>query len=448
MIHEGRRRIFYFLPLPEGHERTAMLNILDEIDLQAPRLRPFSEISKVLNLVPIPRMHKNRRLSSLERRRRQIVESYRVLMKSDRTSPAYLKFISFLNPITAIDRDYLEGNTNVTQRIKHIRNQENEYYEGYVGMAMSRRHWIEYHCILNKNEFSLYRKQHSNNNNNNNTTKTSTQRIPRRCNLRIKMSSIISVQPMRFQDIPLQGFSFFQIETFSRVYYFMIRSDIQLQQWIEGFVHYLSKDILHSPFDESFYQHINNNTTTNGTTTTTKSTTSTANNNTTSTLNNNSVQNPRLYYENENEAYLAKSACWKLDKKRILNYRRIIFNPAAMSSKYNNITPNQYIENILLNILFLSNNNTTTSTTNNNIYQWVKFMDEISYLQCINISKLTEKERIAFFLNLYHIMVIHGSLVVGPPPAWNYWNAFFNNITYLFSYEIISISDVDFNILR
>jgi hypothetical protein len=406
MMHEGRRRILYFIPLPEGHERPATTNSPEDIDHKAPRLRPFSEIAKVLNMVPIPRMHKNRRLSSLEKRRRQVVESYRVLLKSDPSGAAMARFVSFLGQPAAADRDYLDGNTSVAQRTKHKGPNDVESWEGCIGLATSRRHWVEYYLVLNKSEMGLFRKHHS-----------SRASLPRRPAMRIHMSSIVSVQPMRFQDIPLQGFSFFQVETFARVYYFMVRSDIQLQQWIEGFVHFLGKEVLTSPFDESYLAQAAQT----GQPVSTR------------------------FSDPDGEAYLAKSACWKLDKKRILNYRRIVFNPAAMPAKYAQLSPNELIESVLANALLLAN---TDSNNKSNALQWVRFMDEISWLQAINVTKLSENERIAFFLNLYHVMVLHGSLVVGPPPAWNHWNAFFNNITYLFGYEIISISDVDFNILR
>lgn len=411
MIHEGRRRVLYFIPLPDTNERSAMISSSDDLDLAMPRLRPYSEIARVLNLVPIPRMHKNKRLSSLEKRRRQIVESYRVLLKSDPTAAPMAKFFGFLNQVAPADRDYLDGNTSVQQRTRVIKgNQEVDSWEGCVGMATSRRHWVEFLLVLTKTEACFYRKQHSNNN------RASTQRVPRRPAMRIDMSSVVSVQPMRFQDIPLQGFAFFQVETFARVYYFMVRSDIQLHEWIEAFVHCLGKEVLHSPFDDSII-HASAQA---------------------------GVPQSGRFSEPEGDAYLAKSACWKLDKKRIFNYRRIIFNPAAKSSKYTQMSPNAFIESILANVLFLSNADSSKS----NAYQWVKFMDEISWLQTINVSKLTENERVAFFLNLYHVMVLHGSLVLGPPPAWNYWNVFFNNITYLFGYEIISITDIDHNILR
>ena len=45
-------------------------------------------------------------------------------------------------------------------------------------------------------------------------------------------------------------------------------------------------------------------------------------------------------------------------------------------------------------------------------------------------------------------MVLHGCLVIGPPPSWKNWNSFFNNIAYIVSYEMISIAEVEHNILR
>ena len=65
-------------------------------------------------------------------------------------------------------------------------------------------------------------------------------------------------------------------------------------------------------------------------------------------------------------------------------------------------------------------------------YDWVKFWDEISLLQCIDLRRLTETEKTAFFLNLYHVMVLHGTLVFGPPST-SIWNAFFSNICEFFS---------------
>jgi hypothetical protein len=139
-------------------------------------------------------------------------------------------------------------------------------------------------------------------------------------------------------------------------------------------------------------------------------------------------------------------------------------------------------------------------------------LDELSVLQIVNITALPQKERAVFFLNLYHVMVtsipclaflfvtlhaspcmrcsavpyntipyhsmlynaipyittqliaphapnfnaipcyapqvIHGSLVIGPPPSWSSWPSFFNNIAYLLSFDVVGIAEVEHNLLR
>lgn len=44
--------------------------------------------------------------------------------------------------------------------------------------------------------------------------------------------------------------------------------------------------------------------------------------------------------------------------------------------------------------------------------------------------------------------VIHGSLVIGPPPSWSSWPSFFNNIAYLLSFDVVGIAEVEHNLLR
>jgi hypothetical protein len=228
---------------------------------------------------------------------------------------------------------------------------------------------------------------------------------------------------MRLEEVPMSGFSFLQVETFSRVYYLMVRSDMQLNDWIQAFITLLGGQIMRSPFEST-------------------------------TGSSSPLETPlglSQLSEAEDELYIAKSSCWKLDKKRIFNYRRIIFNPHGLVEKWRNVSPNTLIEGILTTAFAIShyeqpakNNNTEQQLT----LLWVRFLDEISLLQTVNLSSLSESERIAFFLNLYHVMVIHGHMTIGPPPAWNYWNAFFNHITYLIGYEVVSIADVDHNLLR
>ena len=52
------------------------------------------------------------------------------------------------------------------------------------------------------------------------------------------------------------------------------------------------------------------------------------------------------------------------------------------------------------------------------VSQWIDFLNQLSYIQYINITTLNEIEKTALLLNLYHIMIIHVSLIIGPPASW------------------------------
>eukprot|EP01035_Chromulina_nebulosa_P017044 gene17044-22553_t len=45
-------------------------------------------------------------------------------------------------------------------------------------------------------------------------------------------------------------------------------------------------------------------------------------------------------------------------------------------------------------------------------------------------------------------MILHGSIVLGPPMAWVNWQSYFNTVTYIVGGDIISIAELEHNILR
>eukprot|EP01038_Epipyxis_sp_PR26KG_P007270 gene7270-9909_t len=503
---EKKRRILYIIPTVDyamGLTTTTTNAIKSETDsvgsistitagmihtpsLSIHRLKSHSEISKILSLSSIPKMHKNLKLSSNEKRRRQIVESYRSACKLNVHS-VISKLNTFLN--NPSDADYYFLNNSITNKYNNKSNNNSnnnsnnyEVWEGSVALATSRRHWTEHFLILNR-EAVLFHKNLD----------------VKRVAFRIAISSIIAIRPLRPEEYPFEGFSYFQIETVSRIYYFMMKSDIQLNDCLKAFMSIRGQSIGNSPFEYNMtcfpdYSHLQHNmipmqtTNTNGTNaissvmivnnsdniylannpihqSTSFSNLSNLNNNNNNNSNNNnsynnSNNNNNNNYNNNNNnmqldsyqtqnidlshfvnelesTYVAKSACWRLDKKRLLNYRKIIF---MYPEKYMPIHPCELVESILKTAFHLCESD--------DIYLWIRFLDEISYLQTLKLTLLSEKERLVFFLNLYHVMIIHGSLVFGTPLAWNTWNGFFNNITYLIGYEVVSIAEIEYNILR
>jgi len=388
---DNKRRVFYVLPVGElcmAFHNQAEMHCEPGPPSQSPpaspplqlRLRTYAEIERVLHLLPVPRMHKNRRLSDPEIRRRQVVESFRQLLRTNQAA-AVSRVWQLLEPASELDLAFF-GRGRALRTLS-------AGCEGVVAAASSRRHWAEHLLVLSRTELTLLKGPES-----------------RRVVTRVPMGSVLSVKPIPHQETPIPEVSFFQVETFPRIYYFMVASDELRDDWLDCFGRLLGRGTLNSPFDKQF-----------------------------------DLSAAAAQVTEVEELYLAKSGCWRLDRKRIFNYRRIVFNPAFLPAA----NPAELVEGILTKAAFLTS---TQAMDKSSIHTWVSFLDDISLLQTLNLSPLSERERAALLLNLYHAMVLHGCLVLGPPPAWTNWNNFFNNISYLFAYEVVTIAELEHNILR
>ena len=71
-----------------------------------------------------------------------------------------------------------------------------------------------------------------------------------------------------------------------------------------------------------------------------------------------------------------------------------------------------------------------------------------SALQAFDFFSLDGLDKIAVFLNVFHAMVLHGMLILGPPASWSSWPSFFNFFSYIISYDFVCISEFEHNILR
>ena len=69
-------------------------------------------------------------------------------------------------------------------------------------------------------------------------------------------------------------------------------------------------------------------------------------------------------------------------------------------------------------------------------------------LKRANINSLNENARLAFFLNVYHIMISHAFLVLGPPDSSLKWPSYFNCQAYQVGDDIFSIAELEHCIIR
>ncbi|KAM8855529.1 uncharacterized protein AB9W97_020360 isoform 2-T2 [Spinachia spinachia] len=69
-------------------------------------------------------------------------------------------------------------------------------------------------------------------------------------------------------------------------------------------------------------------------------------------------------------------------------------------------------------------------------------------LQRVELLSLGREEKLAFFINIYNALVIHGSLRLGAPT--NMWQRyrFFNYVSYLIGGEVFTLQDIENGVLR
>lgn len=431
-IEDSSRKKFYFmLTVHESMKNTDPVRSANH-DLIPIRLKTYSEICKALNLVPVPKITKLKKLSPNEQRRRQIIESYRTALASAAAKPnEFRQLKSFLLPITEVENSFLGGNITLYEKFDR-ETSTIVSWEGHVALALSRRHFSEQYMIVTRDAITLRRSMES-----------------KRNLLVIKCDKIVSVQSLPTDYCPLPDFSILQIETYSRIYYFLLRSNMQVNQWLEVFITILGNKCMNSPYrmidfaDKSQINHAAHSTTAPPSTVSVNGAPSANASMSVQTSNLGTGPMKSEYFEpGEDSVYYERPACWRADKRRIYNYRRIFFT-STVGEKYTNVHPNDLIVSILKTAFFLTDAETATE------YDWVKFWDEISLLQCIDLRKLNEIERTAFFLNLYHVMVLHGTLVFGPPST-GIWNAFFSNICKCLScvFLVLTVSNLSISRLN
>ena len=390
----SKRRHVYVIPLPENAPIDPQIeqSVRTMFDIRSPRLRSYGEIDKALPLQPVPKMHKNKRFSVLELRRRQIVETVRVALKSPGSS-LHTKLLSLLSTVTEIDAHFL--NYNVTEKVM----KDSTCWEGYVALAVSRRHFVEYHMTLTKENIIM--KKHA-----------ETKHRRNNFSLVISISDIASVQILPTDQCPMSDFGFLQIETTTKVYYLLVKNDLQLTDWMQGFITLLGNQCVVSRFRPDHRSAL-------------------------------TTSFSESFSLDINDLYLARPACYKMDKRRVHNYRRIHFRRTA---KQQELLPNDVVAKCLQLAFQLSALESKGNGGTEN--DWVAFWDSNSLLQVVDLYKLSESERMTFFLNLYHVMQIHASLVYGPPSASNQWHPFYNHICYVVGCELLSMAEIEFCLLK
>ena len=80
---------------------------------------------------------------------------------------------------------------------------------------------------------------------------------------------------------------------------------------------------------------------------------------------------------------------------------------------------------------------------------WIEFLDGVSLLQAIDLTKYcyNKDDMVALLLNLYHLMIFHGFLIYGNPTSVFHWK-FFSVCSYEAFGDIFSLAELEHCIIR
>ena len=259
----------------------------------------------------------------------------------------------------------------------------------YVARALSERHWVEEYAIITSENCSFYHPD------------------SKRSSYQIHITSILGVNKLKRSECPyFPSFHFLSIETVSRIIYLMFRSDTECRRAKEALLK--AKEAL-------------------------------------------SLETLRKIdtFDDQMLGYLHKSSVYSCKQRRLLNNRKFAFTSLGKigfddREGPDNIHPLTLMQNVLTKALQIHVDGTDDTVLDD-------FLDSAADLKNANLSGLSEKDKCAFYLNLYHAMVLHGQLVFGPPTSGFGSNSFVNHFAmtaYEVGDEIFSITELEHNIIR
>jgi len=262
-------------------------------------------------------------------------------------------------------------------------------FSGYVGRAFSERHWIEEWVIVTDRLVSFYHPD------------------KKRPSYRIRLKGVLGVKDQDLSDCPhFPSYHFLVVETVSRETYIMFHSQEGCRKMHRALQNKLGSQEGASP---------------------------------------NGGISP-LTFDDPSEEYLHKSSLYKCDQRRVLNNRKFAFNSLGKIGFDDRmelgIHPLALVQNVLRKVLVPNLMDETDKASLNN------FLNAASELKSANLAGLSETEKSAFYINLYHVMVMHGFLVFGVPLSVFDFVNHFGKVAYEVDDDIMSLKELEHNIIR
>ena len=128
----------------------------------------------------------------------------------------------------------------------------------------------------------------------------------------------------------------------------------------------------------------------------------------------------------------------RVGKRKVFNGKRLLFQ-----AQDKDVEPPLALSSTLLSLAL------SLSREGSSSLHFAALVDSTNFLKSISLAGMPDVERMAFFLNIFHTLLLHALLVLGPPAAdLAHWNSFFSRISYEISGHILSLAEIEHNILR
>ena len=216
---------------------------------------------------------------------------------------------------------------------------------------------------------------------------------------RVRTSSILAVKILNDQDCPVFfGYYFLCIESIGRSIYLMFSNSSQRDTW-----HSTISEQIGTGNGDSDYQL-------------------------------SSVDRPA-------QEYMHNSSVWEMKKRRIYNCAVFSFH-AEGEMKTTTLNDPLALVSRTLQLAAESVNDDESALKRH------EFLQCVSTLKLVDLNPLTEDERLAFYLNLYHTMVLHAFLILGPPSAGLSFITLFKDVSYEVGDDLMSLAELEHCIIR
>ncbi|KAG5185203.1 hypothetical protein JKP88DRAFT_180632, partial [Tribonema minus] len=145
--------------------------------------------------------------------------------------------------------------------------------------------------------------------------------------------------------------------------------------------------------------------------------------------------------------FMQRKSEWRGKNRYILNCRRLHPTTAdGAPPEPLEAPPEQFVSDLLRRVMKLQADGVLEGGGSAAL---VEFLDGTAQLRWLDLSGPGDpSERLALFLNLYHVLLMHAHLLVGPPGSALKAASYFNSLSYEVAGDVLSLAELEHGVIR